>query len=290
MTQIFASQKKFPHQTFPPNNLNLAAKEVTVKTVKDELPASGAIDVRPTMFATTAPYKITWEKLPDDFTLDNDPVDNINQPLLAAALTESLQLAGRLPAAALATTNYGICATVNGRVVLKAPDWSYIAAVRASRDEIKRSYTPQLQGEIPAIVVEFLSDTEGGEYSTKPTHPPGKWFFYEQVLRVPSYAIFEPEAGALEIYRLDDSGQYQLQAPDVNQRHWLAEMNLFIGVWQGDRDNRSGSWLRWWDEQGALLLWGSELAEQERQRAEQERQRAERLIAQLRAAGIEPEE
>jgi hypothetical protein len=81
-------------------------------------------------------------------------------------------------------------------------------------------------------------------------------------------------------------------------------MNLYLGVWQGTRENRTGNWLRWWDESGQLLLWGSELveqerqrveqerqrAEQERQRAEQERQRAERLAAQLRAAGIEPED
>jgi hypothetical protein len=33
--------------------------------------------------------------------------------------------------------------------------------------------------------------------------------------------------------------------------------------------------LRWWDKSGNLLLWGSELVEQERQRAEQEKQRAE---------------
>lgn len=59
-------------------------------------------------------------------------------------------------------------------------------------------------------------------------------------------------------------------------------MNLYLGVWQGTRENRAGKWLRWWDEQGNLLLWGGELAEQERQRAE-------RLAAQLRAAGIEPE-
>jgi hypothetical protein len=52
--------------------------------------------------------------------------------------------------------------------------------------------------------------------------------------------------------------------------------------------------LRWWDKSGNLLLWGSELveqerqrAEQERQRAEQERQRAERLAAQLRALGVD---
>lgn len=44
------------------------------------------------MLANAATYNVTWEKLPDDFVLDNEPVDNINQPLLAAALTESLNL------------------------------------------------------------------------------------------------------------------------------------------------------------------------------------------------------
>jgi hypothetical protein len=80
-------------------------------------------------------------------------------------------------------------------------------------------------------------------------------------------------------------------------------MNLFLGAWSGSRENRTGYWLRWWDESGELLLWGSELttrerqradderqrADDERQRADDERQRAERLAQQLRAAGIEPE-
>jgi hypothetical protein len=62
-------------------------------------------------------------------------------------------------------------------------------------------------------------------------------------------------------------------------------------------------WLRWWDLDGNLLLDGHETAEYERQRAENERQQAEnerqraesekeksdRLIAQLRALGVEPE-
>ena len=60
-------------------------------------------------------------------------------------------------------------------------------------------------------------------------------------------------------------------------------------MWQGTKNNRTGYWLRWWDENGQMLPWGIELVEQERQRAEQERQRAELLIAQLRAAGIEPQ-
>jgi Uma2 family endonuclease len=209
-------------------------------------------------------------------------VDNINQPSLAGALTESLEIAGKLPANALITTNYGICATVNQKMVVKAPDWAYVPSIRVPREEVKRSYTPRLQGDIPVIVMEFLSDTEGGEYSSKPTYPPGKWFFYQRVLEVPNYVIFEPEAGELEVYQLDDSAQYQLQNPDANNRYWVAQLGVFLGVWQGTRENWTGFWLRWWDENGELLLWGSE-------RAEQLSERAERLAAQLRAAGIEPE-
>lgn len=236
------------------------------------------------MIATvTQDYQITWEKLPDDYVLPDDPVDNINQPFLASALTESLEIAGRLPENAITSTNYGICATMNGKIVIKAPDWAYVPSIGVAREEVKRSYTPQLQGDMPVIVMEFISDTDGTEYSIKPTHPPGKWFFYERILKVPNYVILEPDTGNLEVYRLlHDPGQYVLQAPDENNRHWIAEMNLYLGLWQGTRGNRTGYWLRWWDEEGHLLLWGSELAEQERQRAE-------RLAAQLRAAGIEPE-
>ncbi|QSJ17225.1 Uma2 family endonuclease [Nostoc sp. UHCC 0702] len=228
-------------------------------------------------------YKITWEKLPDDYKLPDDPVDNINQPALAAALTESLQLAGKISANALATTNYGICATLNNRIVIKAPDWAFIPKINVSREQVIRSYTPQLEGDIPVIVMEFISDTQQTEYSVKATYPPGKWFFYERILKVPNYIIFEPDSGSIEMYCLDKNEQYILKEPDENQRYWISEISLFLGVWQGTRENRAGNWLRWWDEQGNLLLWGGELAEQERQRAE-------RLAAQLRAAGIEPED
>ena len=286
------------------------------------------------MATLTAKHQIAWEKLPEDFILPDDPVDNINQPALAAALTDSLEVEGRVTPQTLTCTNYGICATLNGKTVVKAPDWGYIANISTTREEVIRSYTPHLQGEIPTIVMEFLSDSEGGEYSTKPTYPPGKWFFYEQVLQVPYYAIFDcvalrsnrpwrpafgvPGEGALEVYHLDKWKQYQLQKPDNKGRYWIEGMNLFLGVWEGTREGRTGSWLRWWNEDGELLLWSLEKAErekqradlerqlaseekqraeqekqraeQEKQRAEQEKQRADRLLQQLRAAGLEPEE
>jgi hypothetical protein len=71
-------------------------------------------------------------------------------------------------------TNYGLCATVNGKTVVKAPAWGYVPAIRVPRDEVTRRYTPQLQRDFPVIVMEFLSATEGSEYSVKPTYPPGK--------------------------------------------------------------------------------------------------------------------
>ncbi len=41
-------------------------------------------------------------------------------------------------------------------------------------------------------------------------------------------------------------------------------MNLYLGVWEGTRESLIGKWLRWFDEQGNLLLWSSELVEQEK--------------------------
>jgi Uma2 family endonuclease len=240
--------------------------------------------------ASTADLKITWEKLPEDFILDEEPVENIDQPLLAAALREILEIAGLILTGILVAPNMGICATVDNKLVIKAPDWFYARNVQPlSSQEIRRSYTPNLEGEVPAIVMEFLSASPNDEYSIKPTYPPGKWFFYEQVLRVPIYALFEPAAGLLEVYELNSLGRYQVQQPDLNNRYWIEGVGLFLGVWQGTKAERTGYWLRWWDQSGEMLLWGAEMVERERQEKANVQQRADRLAAQLRAAGIEPE-
>ncbi len=237
----------------------------------------------PSRPSQTQTLKIDWKKLPDDFILPNDPVDNVNQPALAAALTDSLNQAGFMAETAFTMTNYGVCTYVDEQIVVKAPDWAYVAQTTVARTEIERSYTPHLQGEVPAIVMEFISETPGDEYSIKPTYPPGKWFYYEAVLKVPYYAIFEPTSGDLEVYRLQESDRYKIEIMNDSGLYWIESMQLFLGVWQGTRENRTGYWLRWWDAEENLLLWGIE-------RAEQEAQRAERLRAQLRAAGIEPED
>jgi Uma2 family endonuclease len=236
-----------------------------------------------------ATLTVTWEKLPDDFQLEEQPVENTGQPLIAGALREILELMGYIKPEMLIASNFGLCATVNSNLIIKAPDWVYVPSVlpiEPGKD--RKSYTPQLEGEIPSVVMEFLSETDGGEYSVKRTYPPGKWFFYEQILQVPTYVIFDPATGLLEVYRLQ-AGRYELELPDAEGRHWMADMGLFLGVWRGEKEERTGYWLRWWDEEGNLLLWGVERLEQERLRAEQERLRADKLAQFLRSQGIDPD-
>jgi len=128
--------------------------------------------------------------------------------------------------------------------VVKAPDWAYIPHITVPRSDVHRSYTPQLQGDFPLIVIEFLSDGEGSKYSIKPTSPPGKWFFYEQVLQVPYHALFDLESSNLEVYQLGDEQHYGITEPDADNRYWIPEIELSLGCWMGQRENREGTWLR----------------------------------------------
>jgi hypothetical protein len=160
---------------------------------------------------------------------------------------------------------------------------------------IRRSYTPNLEGDPVAVVMEFLSETDAGEYSLRPTYPYGKLYFYEQILSVPTYVIFDPYEPRLEIRRLQES-QYVLQEPTHEGRYWIPELELFLGIWYSTKLGLTINWLRWWDEAGNMLLWSAEQAEQERQRAEAaiaqaeaERQRNESLTAKLRELGIDPD-
>jgi len=238
--------------------------------------------------------RITWEKLPEDFILPDDPVESNLQPLLAAALRESLELAGLILESMIIASNFGICANVNDKTVVKAPDWVYIpSAYPIKSGEIRRSYTPHAEGNNAEIVMEFISATEGTEYSIAPHYPYGKWYFYEQILKVPVYVIFHPYTGLLEVYTLIDDG-YQIQKPNQNQRYWIESIGLFLGVWIGKKAEQHGSWLRWWDRSENLLLWGNELVEQQRQLVEQERQlteqadqRANKLAEKLRSLGVD---
>ena len=94
------------------------------------------------------------EKYPDYLLLENEPVENLHHQLLAWPLREVLEIEGLITSTMLVDANFGICVTVNGRFVLKAPDWFYIPHVLSVEPgAIRRTYTPNLEGEIPAVVI-----------------------------------------------------------------------------------------------------------------------------------------
>ncbi|MBE9077709.1 Uma2 family endonuclease [Romeria aff. gracilis LEGE 07310] len=230
----------------------------------------------------TKPLQIEWEALPDDYILPDDPVENIQQPYLAAALTDALGEAGLIRPEMLIGSNFGLVARVNEETVVKAPDWFYVPrAEPLPTQTIRRSYTPHRQGDPVAIVMEFLSDTEESEFSVRPFFPYGKLFFYENILQVPTYAIFNPYDVELRVLGLE-AGQYRERQANDQGRYWIPELGLWLGIWHGSRlGQKPTNWLRWWDEAGNLLLWSAEKAEQERQRAEAAEQELARLREQI---------
>jgi Uma2 family endonuclease len=218
---------------------------------------------------------VTWEALPEDFILPDDPVENIQQPSLAAALTDAFGAAQRIQPQMLIASNFGLVATVNEKTVVKAPDWLYVPRVNPVKEGvIRRSYTPHLEGDPVAIVMEFLSQSDTGEYSLWPTFPYGKLYFYERILKVPIYVIFDPYEPNLEVRQLQE-GQYVIQKANEQGRHWIPDLELFLGVWHGTRLGITTYWLRWWDNSGRLLLWSAE--------------QTELLATKLRELGIDPD-
>ncbi|MGJ3252508.1 MAG: Uma2 family endonuclease [Elainellaceae cyanobacterium] len=238
-------------------------------------------------------HQITWSALPDDFPLPDDPVENEDHPPLANALTQSLSAVPALLHDALITSNFSLCAGIDGRTICKAPDWMYVKPVEP-KSKPRRSYTPHAEGPIPLIVMEFLCETDGGEYSMESGQKIGKWFFYERVIQAPYYVIFAPASGELEVYHLEEK-LYQKQTPDAHNQYWIDYLDLSLGIWDGQRDTRTGRWLRWWNVDGIMLPLPEERARQAENRAqeaeaalEQERQEKEALLEKLRAAGLEP--
>ncbi len=231
------------------------------------------------------PPVITWDPLPADYVLPDDPVGNSQQPWLAAALTDALDIAGLVRSDMLLVSNFALVATVNGKTIVKAPDWLYVPRV-GPIDGVRRSYTQGREGDPVAVVMEFLSEEDCGELSARLSYPYGKLYFYEQILKVPTYVTFDPIALTLEVRQLEGD-RYILQVADESGRFWIPALNLFLGVWYGTRMEQQIHWLRWWDPSGNQLLWASERADQERSRADQERSRADEAQARAEAAEAE---
>ena len=202
-------------------------------------------------------------------TEDDTPVDNLPSEKQQRLLTEPLYSSWEGPGENrpfLAAANVGVFSQTRTPAIV--PDMFLSLDVTVAQEwwrKEHRSYFIWEFGKPPELVLEIVSNAEGGEDTEK--RRKYAW------MRVPFYVIYDPQrqimADVLTIYRLQGL-QYERQ--ETTQFECL---NLGLTLWEGEFEGKVDTWLRWIDERGELILTGKERAEQERQRAEQERQRAE---------------
>lgn len=137
------------------------------------------------------------------------------------------------------------------------------------------------EGKYPNLIIELLSP------STASVDRTDKKELYQNRFRTPEYFWFSPDTFESQGFRLIGD-QYEEISPNVNNWRWSEQLGLYLGVEQGV--------LRYWTEDGNLVLTPAEAAQQAvsvaqeaQSRAEQAELRAEQLAQQLRSLGIEPE-
>lgn len=215
---------------------------------------------------------------PDESTLvteDGKPVDNIYSEKQMRFLTEPLYSHWAGPNGDrryIATANVGLFYTYKQPPVV--PDVLLSVNVTPPADfyqKENRSYFVWSYGKPPDVVIEVVSNTDGGEETEKMR-------LYADI-RVMHYAIFDPVnylgQGALRLFTLG-KGKYQ---PDGDG--WMEDVGLGLTLWHGSFENWDAIWLRWCDQKGNVIPTGAE-------RAEAEHQRVEKLLALLKEKGIDP--
>lgn len=156
----------------------------------------------------------------------------------------------------------------------EAPDWFYVPNVPPTLNgQFRRSYVLWQEYVAPLIVLEFVSGNGTEERDKTPIT--GKFWVYEQAIRVPYYGIYEVKKASVEIYQLVH-GNYELLPANKRGHYPIEAMGVELGIWQGLYQNIELPWLRWWDNRGNLLLTGWE--------------RSQLLAAKLRELGVNPDE
>ena len=255
-----------------------------------------------TAMRSEALYIVEEPDISGIITEDDEPVDNMFSEKQRRLLTESLNSSWNPGRNFIAASDVGIFYAINQPPVV--PDMFLSMDVVLPEDlweKKHRSYFLWEYGKAPEMVVEIVSNTEGGENSRKIQK-------YAQI-GVCYYVIFDPQRyiqnDLLRIYQ-SHAGQF---IPKIDCQFPLLGLGLML--WEGTYEGKHDRWLRWCDSHKNMLLTGFERAVSAESRAEEaenraeeaedraekaeeiaasERRRAEKLAQRLKESGIEPEE
>jgi Uma2 family endonuclease len=152
----------------------------------------------------------------------------------------------------------------------RGPDFFYVNGCAWNPD---RPYWAVWEegGRTPNVVIELSSPTTRDEDHEE------KFRICRDRLHVPDYFIYDRDTGQLEGWRLDGR-RYRPLTLDESGRLWSAELELFVGPWQGEYGRLTTTWLRFFDSAGEVVPTPGEAAAE---RAEAEKHRADSAEAEV---------
>ncbi len=226
----------------------------------------------------------TAKDLPDS---DDTPVDNQLQHLIPGLLEVILALIWALRQDWFFGVDMGVYYHPEEPAIV--PDgFLSIGVPRVVDEGLRLSYVIWQEKKVPILVLEVVSQTRRGEYSTKKDDYAEIGILY--------YVIYNPlrkRKPPLEIHKLNGD-EYELYS--LNSPTWLPEIGLGIGRERGTYQGIEREWLYWYDENGTRYLTPEEQIDRDRQRANNAEdramnaeQRANLLAQRLQALGIDPD-
>jgi hypothetical protein len=269
------------------------------------------------MSTATAITRHPWVEDPDVsaiVTEDDQPVDNFPSEKQARLLTEPLYSSWSGPPVLpdegagpgprrpfLAAADVGLFAAVKDPPIVPDVFLSLDVALRDDWWEKKnRSYFFWEMGKPPEVVVEIVSNDEGDELGAKRRR-------YAR-MGIGHYVVYDPQQilGGPALRAFEMRGNLYVPM----KRLFFESVGLGLTLWSGIYEDRRDTWLRWSLADGSVVPTGAERADAERERADAERargdaereradaeraradaerERAERLVARLRALGVDPD-
>jgi Uma2 family endonuclease len=137
------------------------------------------------------------------------------------------------------------------------------------------------EGRYPDVIIELMSP------STKNVDLVDKKNLYQNTFRTRDYFVYDPfDSNSLQGWHLNGNLCYQPLTTNEQGWLWCESLGFWLGTWQGTIDRETAPWLRFYDQQGNLVLLPEEAAQQQaelaqqqaelaQQQAESERERAE---------------
>jgi len=139
----------------------------------------------------------------------------------------------------------------------RGPDFFVVLNVDGNRER-QGWVVWQENGRYPDVIIELMSP------STAAVDMGAKKDIYEQIFHTSDYYVFNPfDANSLQGWHLNLDRGYQALTPNEKGWLWCERLGLWLGTWEGNIEQQSAVWLRFYDAQNNLVLLPEEAAEKQ---------------------------